>query len=168
MGSQPSHRVYIALGSNMGDRERLLLEAIRLLAEHETIEVSGCSGIYETEPVGYVDQAAFLNMVIEIRTSLEAKELLGVMQHIEQSLGRTRELRWGPRTIDLDMLLYDDLRQDDPTLILPHPRMLERAFVLVPLVEVMQARREQQAAEWAAHLEKLEGKEGVALWKKMQ
>ncbi|WP_282943680.1 2-amino-4-hydroxy-6-hydroxymethyldihydropteridine diphosphokinase [Paenibacillus sp. RC67] len=168
MGSQPSHRAYIALGSNMGDRERLLLEAIGLLAEYETIEVISCSGIYETEPVGYVDQAAFLNMVIEVETSLEPKELLGVMQRIELSLGRTRELRWGPRTIDLDMLLYDNVKQDDPMLILPHPRMLERAFVLVPLVEVAQASRVQQSAEWAAHLEKLEGKEGVTLWKKMQ
>lgn len=168
MGSQPSFFAYVALGSNIGDRERFLFDAIRQLDDHEAIQVSAQSSIYETEPVGYTDQGSFLNMAIEVETTLSAEALFEVMVQIEQRLGRTREIRFGPRTIDLDMLLYEDLRQDDPNLILPHPRMLERAFVLVPLTEVMQGRRIQQAAELAAHLEKLEGKEGVILWKKMQ
>ncbi|MCS7463174.1 2-amino-4-hydroxy-6-hydroxymethyldihydropteridine diphosphokinase [Paenibacillus doosanensis] len=168
MGSQPSFYAYIALGSNMGDRERYLLDAIDQLDDHEEIRVIACSSIYETEPVGYVDQDSFLNMAAEVDTTLTPEALLDVMMGIERTLGRQRDVRWGPRTVDLDMLLYEDVRQDDPKLILPHPRMLERAFVLVPLVEVMQLRRFQQAAELADHLEKLEGKEGVILWKKMQ
>ncbi|ULL13347.1 2-amino-4-hydroxy-6-hydroxymethyldihydropteridine diphosphokinase [Paenibacillus sp. H1-7] len=168
MGSQPSFVAYIALGSNMGDRERFLSDAIRLLDEHEAIQVSAQSNIYETDPVGYTDQGPFLNMAVEVETSLSAEALFDVMMQIEQRLGRVREIRFGPRTMDLDMLLYDDLRQDDPKLILPHPRMLERAFVLVPLIEAMQGRHPQQAAELSAQLEKLEGKEGITLWKKMQ
>lgn len=151
----------------MGDREHYLTEAIRQLDAYDNIEVSGRSGIYETEPVGVTDQAPFLNMVLELETSLTAEELFTIMLLIEQNLGRTRELRWGPRTIDLDMLLFDEVRQDDPQLILPHPRMMERAFVLVPLVEVMQMRSPQQAASLTTQLEGLEGKEGVTLWKKI-
>ncbi|MCR8636137.1 2-amino-4-hydroxy-6-hydroxymethyldihydropteridine diphosphokinase [Paenibacillus radicis (ex Xue et al. 2023)] len=167
MGSKPLIYAYIALGSNMGDREHYLTEAIRQLDAYDNIEVSGRSGIYETEPVGVTDQAPFLNMVLELKISLTAEELFTIMLLIEQNLGRTRELRWGPRTIDLDMLLFDEVRQDDPQLILPHPRMMERAFVLVPLVEVMQMRSPQQAARLTTHLEGLEGKEGVTLWKKI-
>ncbi|MFD0677136.1 MULTISPECIES: 2-amino-4-hydroxy-6-hydroxymethyldihydropteridine diphosphokinase [unclassified Paenibacillus] len=167
MGSKPLIYAYIALGSNMGDREHYLTEAIRQLDAYDNIEVSGRSGIYETEPVGVTDQAPFLNMVLELETSLTAEELFTIMLLIEQNLGRTRELRWGPRTIDLDMLLFDEVRQDDPQLILPHPRMMERAFVLVPLVEVMQMRSPQQAASLTTQLEGLEGKEGVTLWKKI-
>lgn len=151
----------------MGERERYLSEAIRLLEANEHIRISGRSGIYETEPVGVTDQAPFLNMVLELETTLAAEELFSVMLQIEQKLGRTRELRWGPRTIDLDMLLFGEIRQDDPHLMLPHPRMMERAFVLVPLVEVMQARSLQQAARLSTYLEKLDGKEGVTLWKKI-
>ncbi|MDF2963364.1 MAG: FolK [Paenibacillus sp.] len=144
-----------------------MTEAIRQLDSHSEIRVSGRSGIYETEPVGVTDQAPFLNMVLELETTLAAGELFAVMLQIEQDLGRTRELRWGPRTIDLDLLLFDEAVQDDPQLILPHPRMMERAFVLVPLIEVMQVRRFQQAAGLIAHLERLDGKEGVTLWKKI-
>jgi 2-amino-4-hydroxy-6-hydroxymethyldihydropteridine diphosphokinase len=158
---------YIALGSNIGDREQYLSEAIRQLEAYDSISVTGRSGIYETEPVGVKDQASFLNMVLELETTLAADELFAIMLQIENNLGRTRELRWGPRTIDLDMLLFDGVQQDDPQLILPHPRMMERAFVLVPLVEVMMARSLEHAAGLAAHLEGLDGKEGVTLWKKI-
>jgi 2-amino-4-hydroxy-6-hydroxymethyldihydropteridine diphosphokinase len=150
----------------MGDREQFLLSAIQQLDNHQQIRVSGSSAIYETEPVGVVDQAAFLNMVIEVETSLEAYDLFSMMLSIENKLGRTRELRWGPRTIDLDLLLYNDLEQDDPELILPHPRMMERAFVLIPLIEVMQKHQVLRADLWLAQLEKLSGKEGVTQWKK--
>lgn len=167
MGSQPLFKAYIALGSNIGDRERFLLDAIRRLDNHEQIHVTVQSSIYETEPVGVLDQAPFLNMVIEVSTTLTAQALFDVMVTIELELGRTRGLRWGPRTIDLDLLMYADLVQDDPTLILPHPRMMERAFVLVPLLEVLQVHRSEQAAMLAVHLEQLDGKEGVILWKKV-
>nr|WP_177238094.1 2-amino-4-hydroxy-6-hydroxymethyldihydropteridine diphosphokinase [Paenibacillus sp. 1_12] len=159
---------YLALGSNIGDRERYLLDAIKCLDNHEHIYVSGRSHIYETDPVGYVDQDAFLNMVIEVETLLSAQELFAVMLSVENKLGRIREIRFGPRTIDLDLLLYDELRQEDPQLILPHPRMAERAFVLVPLVEVMQQRHSKQAGVWSEHLDQAEGKEGVRVWNHMQ
>lgn len=167
MASKPQFYAYIALGSNMGDREHFLLEAIRQLDGHEGIAVTGRSSVYETEPVGVVDQASFLNMVIEVKTLLSPHALFDVMVQTELELGRTRELRWGPRTIDLDLLMYEDAVQDDPSLILPHPRMLERAFVMIPLVEVLQACKSKQAAAMAAHLDRLDGKEGVTLWKKV-
>jgi 2-amino-4-hydroxy-6-hydroxymethyldihydropteridine diphosphokinase len=167
MDATPSVYAYIALGSNIGDREHYLTEAIRQLEEHDSVRVSGRSGIYETEPVGVTDQAPFLNMVLELETALPADRLFAVMLQIEQNLGRTRELRWGPRTIDLDLLLYGECRQDNPELILPHPRMLERAFVLVPLVEVMRLNGSRHASAYAEHLERLDGKEGVTSWKKI-
>jgi 2-amino-4-hydroxy-6-hydroxymethyldihydropteridine diphosphokinase len=166
MDAQPSLVAYIALGSNVGDREHFLLSALQQLDEHQRIRVSGRSAIYETDPVGVIDQAAFLNMVLQVETSLSAQELFSFMLQTESELGRTRELRWGPRTIDLDLLLYDDLKQDNPQLILPHPRMHERAFVLVPLVDVMRQRLAGQADIWSVQLEKLNGKEGVKQWKK--
>ena len=130
--------------------------------------MTGQSGIYETEPVGYVDQSAFLNMVIQIHTDLSPEALLVTLLAIENRLGRTRDLRWGPRTIDLDLLLYGDHQLTTPDLIIPHPRMHERAFVLVPLSEVLYARQDALFESISAHLEKLEGKEGVILWKKAQ
>jgi 2-amino-4-hydroxy-6-hydroxymethyldihydropteridine diphosphokinase len=167
MGLQPPFYAYIALGSNIGDRERFLSDAIQQLGEHQQIAVTGRSSIYETEPVGVTDQAAFLNMAVEVQTTLTPEQLFTVMLQVEQNLGRTRELRWGPRTIDLDLLLYDDVSQDDPRLILPHPRMMERAFVLIPLAEVMHAHHSQQAAELAEHAERLNRKEVVVPWKKI-
>ncbi|MBD0384578.1 2-amino-4-hydroxy-6-hydroxymethyldihydropteridine diphosphokinase [Paenibacillus sedimenti] len=159
---------YVALGSNIDDRERYLQQAIIELNEHAGINVTAQSSIYETDPVGYVDQAAFLNMVIEVSTTLPAEELLTTMLAIEKRLGRTRDLRWGPRTIDLDMLLYGEQRLSTPDLIIPHPRMHERAFVLVPLAEVLYSRQDAALEFISAQLEKLEGKEGVVLWKKVQ
>src|SRR5690349_20809793 len=119
---------YIGLGSNIGDREQLLLEAVRRLDECPGIGVIRCSHIYETDPIGYTEQPAFLNMAAAVHTSLSPEALLGRMKQVEQQLGRTREIRWGPRTIDLDLLLYGNRRLTTEELILPHPRMLERAF----------------------------------------
>ncbi|UJF33092.1 2-amino-4-hydroxy-6-hydroxymethyldihydropteridine diphosphokinase [Paenibacillus hexagrammi] len=159
---------YLALGSNIEDREAYLLQAIDRLHGHPHITVTAISGIYETEPVGYVDQSAFLNMVIEITTDLPAQELLTVMLAIEQQLGRTRDIRWGPRTIDLDMLMYGEEQIMTPDLIIPHPRMQERAFVLVPLSEVLSGRKQAAFEHINAQLMKLDGKEGITLWKKAQ
>lgn len=127
---------YLSLGSNIGDRLDMLKQAVRLLAEHAAIEVAAISSLYETDPVGFTEQAAFLNMVVYVRTELSAHGLLEVCQEIEQKLQRKRLVRWGPRTIDLDILLYnqDDVKTE--RLVIPHPHMHERAFVLVPLIEL--------------------------------
>ncbi|AFH66020.1 2-amino-4-hydroxy-6-hydroxymethyldihydropteridine diphosphokinase [Paenibacillus caseinilyticus] len=159
---------YIGLGSNLGDREQYLKEALRMLEEHPEIRILGLSSFYETDPVGYVDQDPFLNMVAAVGTTLSPEDLFAQMLGAEQHLGRKREVRWGPRTIDLDLLLYGSRTQEDPRLILPHPRMMERAFVLIPLIEVMKAQNPQQTGALEDHLRRLSGKEGVTLWKRMQ
>jgi 2-amino-4-hydroxy-6-hydroxymethyldihydropteridine diphosphokinase len=104
--------------------------------EHPSVEVMAISSLYETDPVGFTDQEPFLNMVVRVQTSLAALELLDVCQEVEQRLNRERLIRWGPRTIDLDILLYNQDNMNSERLIVPHPRMHERAFVLIPLLEV--------------------------------
>ncbi len=146
--------VYIALGSNVGDRLAYLGKAILFLSQHPQIEVRSLSSIYETEPVGYVDQEAFYNMVIEVATSLSAMEVMQLCLEIEQMLGRVRAIVNGPRTVDLDLLYYDDLVLLEKNLTLPHPRLQERSFVLVPLVEI--------AAEFSHPVIKKENKELLA------
>lgn len=125
---------YIALGSNLGDRSENLARARELLAEQVRIVKS--SSIYETEPWGVADQPLFLNQVIEGETDLIALGLLRFLKQIEQEMGRTETIRFGPRLIDLDVLLYGELQMQSPELTIPHPRMMQRAFVLVPLVEI--------------------------------
>jgi 2-amino-4-hydroxy-6-hydroxymethyldihydropteridine diphosphokinase len=159
---------YVALGSNIDDREHYLKQAIAALKEAEGIRVECCSSMYETEPVGYVDQAPFLNMVIALTTSLPAPDLLQTLLAIENRLGRTRDVRWGPRTLDLDLLMYGDDHIASPDLTVPHPRMYERAFVLVPLVEVLGKQKSTAFEPISNRLKDLEGKEGVHLWKKVQ
>ncbi|WP_010309033.1 2-amino-4-hydroxy-6-hydroxymethyldihydropteridine diphosphokinase [Kurthia senegalensis] len=127
---------YISLGSNMGDKEQALQHAVQLLQKNEYVNVTKVSSIYDTDPVGYEDQDVFLNIVIEVETTLSAQQLLVTCQEIEQQLKRVRIIRWGPRTIDLDILLYNHENIETETLIVPHPRMHERAFVLVPLMEI--------------------------------
>src|SRR5262245_11997037 len=128
---------YIALGSNLGDRRALLDEAIESLRLQPGVEVVTVSSYHETDPVGGpAGQGKYLNAAADLRTTLGAKQLLGVLQAIETQLGRVRAERFGPRTIDLDLLLYgaEVIRSDD--LIVPHPRMHERLFVLESLVEI--------------------------------
>jgi 2-amino-4-hydroxy-6-hydroxymethyldihydropteridine diphosphokinase len=122
---------FVGLGANLGDREAALHRAIERLGEVGTIEA--VSPVYETDPVGYLDQPAFLNTVVRLRTDLSPERLLAALHRIEQEAGRVRTFRNAPRTLDLDLLLYDDWIRDDPALTLPHPRLHERAFVLVPL-----------------------------------
>lgn len=157
---------YIGLGSNMGDRESYLQQAVERLNEHPQIQVIASSSIYETEPVGYADQASFLNKVISVCTSLTSHELLYFMLHVEAELGRVRDIRFGPRTVDLDLLLYGDQQMNTTDLILPHPRMEERAFVLIPLVEVMALVDAERAALYQKIQNTCQGKEGVMLWTK--
>lgn len=130
------NKSYLSLGSNMGDRVGMLREGVRLLKEHPTVDVVKISSLYETDPIGFTEQDAFLNMVVYLQTDLSAFELLEVCQDIERKLDRKREIRWGPRTIDLDILLYNQDKLETENLIIPHPRMHERAFVLVPLLEL--------------------------------
>ena len=130
-------RAYVGLGGNLGDREGLIRRALVLLAERSRIEVLLVSSLRETDPVGYLDQPRFLNGVAMVETSLPAPALLEELLAVERALGRTRNgHRNGPRTIDLDLLLYGDLVVDERGLTLPHPRLHERAFVLEPLVEL--------------------------------
>lgn len=128
--------VYIALGTNIEPRKEYMDEALNEMQKHASITIHKKSSIYETAPVGYLDQADFLNMVVEVSTDLPSLTLLDYLQSIEKKLGRTREVRFGPRTIDLDILLYNEENSEMERLTLPHPRMDERAFVLVPLNEI--------------------------------
>jgi 2-amino-4-hydroxy-6-hydroxymethyldihydropteridine diphosphokinase len=127
---------YIGLGSNLGDRASLLRQACESLTKVPQVTVLRGSSIFESEPWGYADQPAFLNAVVEIATALGPLELLLVLQSIEKRLGREKRFRWGPREIDLDLLLYADLRINRRGLTVPHPEMFERAFVLAPLAEL--------------------------------
>ena len=129
-------RAFLGLGSNLGAREQNLRVAVRLLSDAGDIEVPRVSSLYETRPVGYTDQPDFLNLVAEVATTLEPHALLRRCLEVENELGRVREERWGPRLIDMDVLLYEDVVVNDEELVLPHPEMLKRAFVLVPLLEL--------------------------------
>ncbi len=126
---------FLALGSNLGDRLEHLRRAVGLLNLEDGVRVVRSSRVYETAPVG-PPQPDFLNAVIEVATTLAARDLLRACLGVEQAMGRVRRERWGPRIIDVDVLTYDDERIDEVDLIVPHPRMHERAFVLVPLLEL--------------------------------
>lgn len=128
------HTVYIALGSNIGNRLNSLRAAINNLPPQ--VEVKAKSPVYETEPWGYSEQDAFLNMVVKGETYLEARHLVKHFQRLEVALGRTPTFQNGPRVIDIDILFYDDLIVDTPLIQIPHPRVHERAFVLVPLHDI--------------------------------
>ena len=129
-------RAYLALGSNLGDRAAYLQLALDELARNEDIDVVTVSGVYATGPVGGPEQGEYLNAVVAIDTRLAPHDLLRAALAIEQQAHRVRTVRWGPRTLDVDVLLYDDVRIDDADLTVPHPRMWERDFVLVPLRDV--------------------------------
>lgn len=127
---------YIGLGSNLNDKINNLDRAIDLVGGSPGTRVLRRSSIYQTEPVGVKEQPDFLNMVLEIDTALSPFELLDFLQGVEQTMARKKEIRWGPRNIDLDLLLYEDEVIDSERLILPHPGMHLRKFVLIPLAEI--------------------------------
>jgi 2-amino-4-hydroxy-6-hydroxymethyldihydropteridine diphosphokinase len=128
---------YVGLGSNLGDREGFLRRAVEALAAEPAIDVTAVSSVRETDPVGLVDQPRFLNAVARVETNLGAHELLDRLLAAERALGRRRDgPRFGPRTIDLDLLLYGDHEIDEPGLTVPHPRLAERRFVVEPLHEL--------------------------------
>jgi 2-amino-4-hydroxy-6-hydroxymethyldihydropteridine diphosphokinase len=132
-------RAYVALGSNLGDRVANLQYAVDALAAADGVEVIDVSRVYETAPVGGPPQDAYLNAVVSIDTALDPHELLALGQRVERDAHRVRAERWGPRTLDVDLLLYDDVRLDEADLTVPHPRMWERGFVLAPLRDVAPA-----------------------------
>jgi 2-amino-4-hydroxy-6-hydroxymethyldihydropteridine diphosphokinase len=135
-GAPTSRRAYLGIGSNLGDRLAHLQLAVDQLADADGVEVVDVSPVYETDPVGGPDQPDFLNAVVAVDTTRTAHELLGLAQSIEAAAARVRTVHWGPRTLDVDVLLVGDERVDDPDLVVPHPRMAERAFVLVPLADL--------------------------------
>jgi 2-amino-4-hydroxy-6-hydroxymethyldihydropteridine diphosphokinase len=131
-------RAFVGLGSNLGERETTLRAAIGRLRTIPNVEVRRVSTLRDTEPIGYVDQPRFLNGVVELETTLSARALLGVLLELERAFGRDRSTGppMGPRTLDLDLLLYGDATIDEPLLEVPHPRLQERRFVLEPLAEL--------------------------------
>lgn len=130
------HTAIVAVGSNRGERVQECLEAIREVAAIPGVRLQGVSRLYETEPVGLEGQQWFINGVFEVSTGLAPLELLTRLLEIETRHGRTRTVRWGPRSLDLDLLFYDEMVLDHPRLTIPHPRLHERRFVLEPLCEI--------------------------------
>lgn len=131
-----AHTVYLGLGSNMGDRGKNIQEAINRLNSNCNMVVVSVSPLYNTAPFGFESQPDFLNGAAEIRTNLAPYEVLEACMDVEKSLGRIRTLRWGPRIIDLDILFYDDMILNDERLVIPHPLLHEREFVLLPLKDI--------------------------------
>lgn len=130
------HRIFLSLGSNIGQKVDYLNKAVGIIKQNEFIHKVKVSSVYQTDPVGYLEQDVFMNIAIELLTTLEPYRLLEMCQNVEKQLNRERLIRWGPRTIDVDIILYDDLVMTDEDLTIPHPRMHERAFVLVPICEL--------------------------------
>ena len=127
---------FVGLGANLGAREETLRRAVELLGAADDVDVLAVSQLRETDPVGVVDQPHFVNGAVAIETARAPRDLLDLLLEIERSLGRVREERWGPRTIDLDLLVYGDEVVDEPGLRVPHPRLHERRFALEPLAEL--------------------------------
>ena len=126
---------YVGIGANLGPREETLRRAVELLGRADGVEVVGVSELRETDPVGVVDQPPFLNGAVSVETTLSPRALLDLLLEIERSLGRVRAERWGPRVVDLDLLVYGNEVLDEPGLHVPHPRLHERRFALEPLAE---------------------------------
>lgn len=129
-------KTFLSLGSNLGDKIFYLSEAIRSLNDNSQISIQNISSIFQTTPIGEIEQGDFYNIVIEIETEILPSELLAFTQKIENELGRQREVRWGARTIDIDILLAENFEMKNEKLQIPHPEMLNRNFVLVPLNEI--------------------------------
>ncbi len=130
------HRAWIGIGSNLGDRLGYIKRGLGMIAALPGTEIVSISSVYDTRAVGLEDQPRFLNAAAELKTDLDARSLLNHMLAIEDRCGRIRRESWRPRTLDLDLLVFDDLQVEEPELMVPHPRMAKRAFVLVPLEEI--------------------------------
>ena len=158
---------YLCLGGNLGDRLAALTEALRLLDATPGMRRIACSSVYETEPWGVADQPNFLNLVAAYETTLAPVDLLRACQSVEAEVGRVASYRWGPRLIDMDILLYGDQIVDssEPDLQIPHPRMTQRAFVLVPLAEIAPDLSVPPQGDTVRRLlDEVDGREGVVWW----
>lgn len=154
---------YIGLGSNIGSRDDNIKRAVEELDAAADIKVTKVSSIYETKPVGYLDQPDFLNAVVEIETTLAPRQLLETTKSIEKHLERRHDVHWGPRTIDLDILLFDSVEIDEADFNLPHPEVKKRAFVLVPLTEIAPDLRLPGGEQVKKLLADLGGPDGVKM-----
>ncbi|MGB8001503.1 MAG: 2-amino-4-hydroxy-6-hydroxymethyldihydropteridine diphosphokinase [Anaerobacillus sp.] len=160
------NRVYVGIGSNIGDRESYIKTSLLRIQEYPGVQIADASSIYETAPVGVTEQAPFLNMVALLETEMNAFQILEILQGIEQSLGRERDIRWGPRTIDLDILLYNHENIVAEGLVIPHPRLLQRGFVIIPLHELSSdITIPTTNKKIDSYYDHIENKEGVRLWK---
>lgn len=157
---EPVRRVVLALGSNLGDRLDMLQGAVDALADTPGLRLVGVSPVYETDPVGGPDQPDYLNAVVVADGRHSARTLLERALAVENAFDRVREVRWGPRTLDVDVIAVGDLEVHDPDLDVPHPRAAERAFVLVPWLDVDAAAELPGAGPVAALVERL-GRDGV-------
>lgn len=158
---------YLGLGGNLGDRLAALTEALALLDATLGMRMLSCSSVYETEPWGVVDQPAFLNLAAGFETTLSPSDLLAVCKQVESQVGRTKSYRWGPRRIDVDILLYGDavVNSVTPDLRIPHLRLHQRAFVLIPLAEIAPDAVVPGLNERMLQLlSKVDGKDGVIRW----
>jgi 2-amino-4-hydroxy-6-hydroxymethyldihydropteridine diphosphokinase len=151
-------RAYIGVGSNVGDRAAFCRRAIEALRTSPGISVTATSSLYETSPVGGPPQRSFVNLVAEIETERSARQLLELCKGIERRLGREPgDIRWGPRVADLDILTYGEDKVNEPDLEIPHPRLTERRFVLIPLVEINADAADPWGGRYADHLDEAEG-----------
>ncbi len=149
---------YIGIGSNVGDRVAFCRAAVEALRNHLETEVDAVSSLYETSPIGGPPQRSFVNMVVRVRTTLDARGLLDAVKAIERQLGREpTEMRWGPRVADLDILTFDDEKLNEPDLEIPHPRLTRRRFVLIPLLEIDPEAADPWGARYADSLDEAEG-----------
>lgn len=159
--------ILIGLGSNLGDRKKNILTAIQKLSQGEDISIDRVSSLYETKPVGVTNQPDFINGAIGISTNLSPRALLAVCLRVECEMGRIRDERWGPRNIDIDILVYHDLITQDEVLQIPHPRLCERAFVLIPLQEIARDIKVDQGLTPEELLSKIHDKSDVVLYEKL-
>lgn len=158
---------YLCLGGNLGDRMAALMEALELLDATQKMHRIACSSVYETEPWSVTDQPNFLNLVAAYETTLSPADLLAACKAVEETVGRTPSFRWGPRLIDVDILLYGDQVVDsaEPDLQIPHPRMTQRAFALVPLAEIIpDGIIPPDGPTVGQLLEQVDDRAGVVLW----
>ena len=156
--------ILIGLGSNLGDRKENILTAIQKLSQREDISIERISSLYETKPVGVTNQPDFINGAICISTTLSPRALLAVCLSVECQMGRIRDERWGPRNIDIDILVYHDLIIQDEVLHIPHPRLCERAFVLIPLQEIASDTKVDQGLTPGELLSKIHDTSDVVLY----